>query len=349
MTTACSCVLLLAAGVLHPAQPAGTAETGLYSYLPHDTDFVLTLNARQIRSWPTFQKKHREEVEQLLQSDVAKQVLQGTGFDPLRDLNRVVIASAASSTVVRNSDNATSYSSGPSFILLQGRFDPAKLRARAEQAAKDMPEKFKLVTVGGQQVLEISGTPMTPVTVALLDKSTVMVTLIKSQAEEGLRRAAGKEKRGLQSRQVRALLAKADAKQAVQWLACGDIAAGGGIQTINQKGKTITKVTRDSLKDSGIEELHGGITLGDGTFKLHTSLRATGPDKARELAGKMEEGIKEARDRIKQLAASDKEWQPLVDALRSVRVTVRGDTISFEARGTGAALIEAVRAMAIVG
>jgi hypothetical protein len=60
--------------------------------LPDDTDLVLVVNVRQIVSSAAFTKHYRPLVDGFLKSDVAQIFLKGSGFNPLKDLDRVVVA-----------------------------------------------------------------------------------------------------------------------------------------------------------------------------------------------------------------------------------------------------------------
>jgi hypothetical protein len=334
---------LLAAGLW--ALPAGAAD--LDRFLPGDTNFVLIVNVKQIRSWPGLPKEMRDQAEQLLKHKEVQQVLRGTAFHPLRDVDRVVIASADSASAVKE-NGAASAGGGPSFVLLEGRFDPAKLQARAEQGAKEMPDRIKLHQAGGRMLVEMPGPDAMRLYAAFLDKNTLMITTSKGQADEALARAAGKAKGELKSAQMRALLAKANDKLAVQWLGSADMVVGGKVSVTSINGKTTTEVTHTTLKDTGFEAFIGGIALGKQDLKLHTRLRAADKRKAEQLAATMSKGLQQAVNTVKYEVDRDKALEPLLVAVQSARITSKGNIVVVEGRGTLPAVIQAVRASFIL-
>ncbi len=102
-------VLCLAASA--PAAPAPPPAADLDKYLPDDAHSVGVLNVKQTTSWPPFQKQVQDPIQQLLKtSEPLQQILKDTGFDPLRDVDRVVIGGAAGN-------------GGMDFFLIQGKFD----------------------------------------------------------------------------------------------------------------------------------------------------------------------------------------------------------------------------------
>src|SRR5262245_23171405 len=79
---------LVAAVVLLAAPPAPAAE--LDKYLLDDTDFVLSMNVKQVLSSPAFTKHYQKQVEELLKMEPVQRVLKDSGFDPLKDVDRLM-------------------------------------------------------------------------------------------------------------------------------------------------------------------------------------------------------------------------------------------------------------------
>jgi hypothetical protein len=340
---------LLAAGLLGAAPPAPAADAD--RYLPHDTNLVLILNVKQVRSWPPFQRQYKEQLEKLLEQEPARQILKGTSFDPLKDLDRVVIAEAKSSTPVRKSGESAPVRGGPSFLLLEGRFDRAKLRARAAKAARAMPKRFQLSRMRGMEVLVVNG-PAGEVNVALLDEHTLMISSVKLQADEALGRAASKSKAGgPEAREVKDWLAKADAKAALRLLAT---ATAGAVQTrttataTSGDGKTdtiYTDVKQTTFKELGISEVHGKLLLADDGIELEGRLAAADRAKAEDLAGKMNRGLEEMiRDGGRQ-ASPDPVGRVVVEVCKTVKVTAKGKEVTVKGRAAADVFLPLVRAL----
>ena len=66
------------------------------------------------------------------------------------------------------------------------------------------------------------------------------------------------------------------------------------------------------------------------------------------LAEKMKEGLKKGIEEITKEAAKEKDRGPLVDALKTVRITAKDKTITLEGHGSGEALIAMVKALFVV-
>ena len=86
---------LTAGALLCLAAAAPAAD--LDKYLPDDAQMVAVVNVKQITAWTPFQKQIQDQIQQLLKADEAQTVLKDTGFDPLRDIDHVVIVAAADS------------------------------------------------------------------------------------------------------------------------------------------------------------------------------------------------------------------------------------------------------------
>src|SRR5690349_4649491 len=86
------------------AAPAGSYE----KYLPDETDGVITINVRQLLDSELIKKAG---LDKALAGEDAQKALGVIGLDPLKDIDRVVIAGGKDEGLV----------------IIQGKFDPAKL------------------------------------------------------------------------------------------------------------------------------------------------------------------------------------------------------------------------------
>src|SRR5205823_2249051 len=109
----------------------------------------------------------------------------------------------------------------PFMVLVEGRFDPAKLQAGAKKFAKAMSER------GGTSIYEIA--PLgSSIFAAVLDKGHVLLAPQKEQVETALDKATGKKKTGLKSKAFAELLRKIDPEKSLSLIATGDMVVGGG-------------------------------------------------------------------------------------------------------------------------
>ncbi len=365
----------LAASAL--AAPASSAAD-LDKYLPDDAQMVAVVNVKQVTSWTPFQKQFQDQIQQLLKTDPIRDVLKDTGFDPLRDLDRVVIVAAASSLkVVTPPPNlvapatlppkltppppagavpppppptalTSSVTIGPAgfttFFLVQGKFDADKLEAKARQIAKDDPDSIKSRKIGEAELWDFTlpAPGHSHMYLSLLDKNTLMAALVESQALEALDKAAGKKRTDLKDKQVRDALAKADAKAALRVVASGDLVTSVEMKSDGKGGVT---TTTQSLRDHGTEGIRAAVTLGDADLHVEATITAKDADKAKEMAKSMNDDLDMGIKTVTKAAQETKDLAPLVDALKTVKIAASGATISVEGSATPDAIPVGIKAV----
>ena len=322
---------LAASALAAPAPPVADLD----KYLPDDAQMVAVVNVKQVTSWAPFRKQFQDQLQQLLITDPIRDVLKDTGFDPLRDVDRVVVVAAASSTksipppkIVGPPPPPGAFlgttAVGPAgfttFLLVQGKFDADKLEAKARQVAKDDAVSIKSRKVGEAELWEI--TPPGPagqphIYLSLLDRNTLMATVVESQALEALDKAAGKKKTDIKDKQVRDALAQADSKAALRVVASGDLVTSVEMKTDGKGGFT---TTTKALRDQGIEGVRTAVTLGGADLHVEATITAKDADKAKEMANAMNDGLDMGIKNVTKASQDMKDLAPLVDALKTVKI-----------------------------
>src|SRR6516164_3409564 len=89
--TALALGILFLSALSVTAAPAPPAAAPIDKYLLNDTDLLIVVEVKQILASPFLTKKHRQQIEELLKSEPAQVWLKDTGFDPLRDIDRVIL------------------------------------------------------------------------------------------------------------------------------------------------------------------------------------------------------------------------------------------------------------------
>src|SRR5262249_18494022 len=129
--------LLLVAGFV----VAGTASAAdIDKYLPEDTNGLVSLNVRQVIDSPGFKKNYLPLIQKELKAkpDVQKQ-LKDLGFDPFKDVDRVLLAFAESC------ERASGDKTEPGvYLIFHGRFDSAKLHAKLAEIAPFVPQVLQI-------------------------------------------------------------------------------------------------------------------------------------------------------------------------------------------------------------
>src|SRR5947209_5808966 len=100
--------------------PAGARAAELDSFLPPDTESYLSINVRQILDSPLIKKNALGHLREALKgTDEVNEILKDLGFDPFRDLDRIIVASPTSTDTDRG------------LVIVHGTFDVKKFQARA--------------------------------------------------------------------------------------------------------------------------------------------------------------------------------------------------------------------------
>jgi hypothetical protein len=331
---------LLAAALLAPAVPAAAAPApparpDLSRFLIEDTDFVLVVNVKQILASGAFTKNFQKQVEGLLQNDAVKPWLEGSGFDPLKDVERLVVVMGRSCHPSEGGNDEA----GP-LVYLQGRFDPDKLRAKADKMAASMPALLKAHAVGDTRAFELRGAAGSIGFVTLLDRNTAVFAARKDQIADAVARFAGKKKVVLKYNALKPLLEKMNSDDSVSFVGLGEMVTGTAVSVTNDGMKTTRKVTYHTLGEQGIASMQGAVKVAD-EAKGRVTLTAKDDAAAKKLAKEMTDGLGMAKAEIQRAAEKQPQLVPLVTLLQSVRVTGKGRAITLE----GQADAEAVKAL----
>src|SRR5262249_53295924 len=190
LLSALATVLLLASTPRLPAPPlppaTGSADHSVERHLLDDTDLLVVVNFKEVVKSRFFTKGALAEVEKLLGRDEVKPYLKGAGIDPLKDVDQVVVCMGRSCFTGKPGPGRED---GP-VIVLQGRFDKAKIEKQLAKLAEDNKgvkavehNKAKFHRLGGDGAY-----------VAVLDKTALVICGSKAQVTEQLSRVAGKSK-----------------------------------------------------------------------------------------------------------------------------------------------------------
>jgi hypothetical protein len=308
--------------------PARAAEVD--RYLPADTAIVVNVNTRQLIDSPLV-KKHALGLlrDALKGTDMAEDILKDLGFDPFKDLDRVIAAGPGGPDKDRG------------LLIAHGRFDPAKFKAKAEESAKTYGDVLKIhklpAGAGGHLVYEVNTPelPM-PVFVALAGPTTLLASPGKDYVVDALKK--GPEARAaLKDKDLQALLEKVDGGQSVSLAAAGDalkktVQAEGGAEDV---GATLDKITA----------LGGGVTLGE-DIKVEVVVTAKNAAEAREFRDTADQGIRFALAGLAVLGKGD-EPRPgldlLLEVIKSLKVSVKDRSIVIKGKVSAEAIEDTLK------
>jgi hypothetical protein len=300
--------VLLSASLGHAAD----ADT----YLPEDTESVLNLNVRQLLDSPLVKKNLLDLAQEALRGqDQVQDILKDLGFDPFKDLDRILIASPARAEKDRG------------LLIVHGRFDVEKFKAKAEEVAKDESDHLKIHKVlGGKHLLYEVNLPDRdePFFVALASRDTLLASPGKDYVVDALKKSKDPTKPILKNKKFQTLLEKIDANQSLSLAAV----------TNPDIKKALDKAPGD-IKGmvEKVEALGGGLTISD-EVKLELIVTTKNTKDAKDLRDSAKAGL----DAILGFAAlfvqnnDSPEAEFLVEFIKSLRVTNKEEAVILKGR-----------------
>jgi hypothetical protein len=302
-----------------PAVAADAVAPGFEKYLPDAADGVITINVRQLLDSELVKKAGLDKT--LAGEDVQKQ-LKALGLDPTKDIERLIIT-------------ADKEKSDDMYFIIQGKFDPAKLAAAAEGAAKEKSEHLKIHKCDHGKYYELTkldeAVPLPPqaagaginlkdrsVFAAIPDKNHVILVGSKEAAETVLAKGAGKKTTKLSNKELPGLLSKMNMKQSV----------AVAMPSPDEKIKSIT----------------GGLTVTS-DVKAEFKVNAADADAAKQLNDTIGEQLKMIQDVAGLIVLQQKELAPVMDILNSVKHEAKDSTIGLNSEIKGETLEKLVKAL----
>jgi hypothetical protein len=267
-------------------------------YIPSDTQAVVTVNFKQLLDAPSVKKDIGKLKEAIKGVGEAQKILDDLGFDPLKDLNSVVIAGVGAG----NPEKVT--------ILVNGKFDVQKFTAHAEKAAKEHGDHLKTHKVGQNTVYEASP-PNSPKNIfaGLVDDKTIVLALSKEDVAEAFDVKAGKKKAEL-NKELKSLMDKTAGKAFVSVAALG-----GALGNEVPFGDKVTNI-------------QGGITVSD-DVKLDFTIGTKDADSAKGLAELLKDGLDRGKNIIMFLAMTQKELAPASELMDTLKVGEKGNSVTL--------------------
>jgi hypothetical protein len=287
-------------------------------YLPENTELVLRLQVRDLLDVPALKNDkdtlaRAKKLVLRLASDYeqALQHLDAAGVDLYRDVQTVTVA------LPGDADG------NKAFLVVEGKFDPAKFQAAAEAAAKKPDGGLKVVQVAGRPVYELKLPGLgQPVFVCLVDEST----LLAAGGKDRLAAALGKVKdKGEAPKKVQPLLKLLDGKQHLGF---------AGTRAAMVKVLAGLPLPQADLLPAVLEEaetIHGGFVVGK---EAEMVLRFTTRDEktARQFFQQLTLVVAVARGAINQKAKEDARYVPLAEAMKTLRTGVEDNAVVWRAQ-----------------
>lgn len=300
--------------VLLAARPARAAD--LDPYLPEDTENVINLNVRQILDAPLIKQHALEAAQEALRgNDQIQDILKDLGFDPFKDLDRIVIASPDSTDKDRG------------LIIVHGRFDVAKFKAKGEETAKENPDNLKIHKIlGGKHTLYEVNVPDfdMPLFVVLAGRDTLLASAGKDYIVDALKKMGKSDKPALKNKDFQKLLTRVDTRQSVSIAAVQSPAVKDAISGLSGDVKGMIEK---------IQALGGGVTITD-EIKLQLVFNTKTAKEAEDLTGSAKAGLTLVTGFLGALTQNNSkpEMEFLLEAVKSLRVTNKESAVIIKGR-----------------
>jgi hypothetical protein len=306
---------LLPCTLVAVALPARAAEVD--KFLPNETEAVITLNVRQVLDSPLVKKYGEGEIKKALNKDEkAKKILDALGLDPLKDINSVTIAVP---TLAAGKDL------NKGLLIVHGKFDTDKFRAKAEEVVKEEGAALKVHKVGGYTLYELKppkekGTPagLEATFLGLVNADTLVAGAAQDAVVEALDKQAGKKTTSV-NKELQGLVEKADAKQSLWAVLPASALRKSPLGKGDDAKAFLAKCESISL----------GVTVAD-DVKAQLLLAATNATAAKDLTAKLNDGLDQAKQIVGFLVTNNKDVAPLVDFLDTVKVAAQGNAVTVK-------------------
>ena len=309
-----TCRRLLVVGfvaLLTSALPTQAAEVN--KYLPDDTEVIVVVNVKQLVEAPLVKKHALGLITNMIQGDERiKKVLDAVGFDPLKDLSTVTIASSSANVDAKGA------------VIITGNFDVEKFKAQAEKMAKEKDGMFKQLTEGDHKLLEIiNPNDMKSLYATLLDNSTIVAGTDKAFVLECFDRLAGK-KTGNLKKEIKTLIEKSSGDASIWLAAPSSLFAKSPLAGDEDSKKTADKIDNVTLSVTVTKDVN-----------MVLAVAAKTADAAKELAEQLKMGLEQAKGFAVAIAGGQKELAPLVEILGAMKVATDGTVITVKSDVTG--------------
>jgi len=282
--------------------------------LPDDTEAVIVINFKQLFESALIKKIDKKGADN-------EHVKKELGFDPMKDLESVVFAIPGGG----NGEKA--------LIIINGAFDAEKLEAKVDEAIKDKSENVKIHEVADgddtYKVYEVTNltdlmkkklppqlagpagaNPLADKSIfAGFHESAVLISGDKDQVVDALKKASGKKKTELKSKEMKDLLTKIDAKRTL---------------SLAILASAIGKEATDKF-----ESITGGITVGaDIQTEIHVNAK---DDKAaKDLNKEVDQGLEQVNGILGFVITQNKELTPLVDVVKGIKASAKDNSVTIK-------------------
>lgn len=279
--------------------------------LPGDTELVLSVNLKQMLN-SEVAKQYKDVLDQArgflegqIQNNPAAKYLEKTGFDMLRDLHSVTVASNGTKDV------------DAMFLVIEGKFNVEKVHAVAEEIAGENAEVLKVSKIGSTKVYEITPPGENKRIYAALINDT---TLVVAPTQDALKDSISGTPRKAMKANFKSLLKTTSNKQSFSFAATGSALGRLAADAPIPNGDAFAGMLQ------GVDGISLAITIAkDIQFQL--GINAADEETAKKTVAAGNFGLLTVRTMAAQKAKENAELQPLVDIAKTLRITSEGNNV----------------------
>jgi hypothetical protein len=167
---------LLAAFVLVAVSWPATAAAP-HKLMPDDAQMVIRINVKGLLESDIVKKNALEQIKTALRENIQLGLIfDSLGFDPMRDVNSLVLAvSQLPEAPPQPGAGLDQISAGEALVIVEGKFDLKKVHETLALAAKDNPDQLSVSEYNGLKLYEGKQNDQT-MFVVFLDGSTVLLS-----------------------------------------------------------------------------------------------------------------------------------------------------------------------------
>jgi hypothetical protein len=314
-------------------------------YLLDDAHGVLVVDIKQILASPAYKKHFDKQLADLVALPQAQEYLKDIGFDPLKDVERMVVC--VSKSCFRTGAPGESTEDGP-FVLFQGKFDAAKVKAKMAELAKNHPDQIGTSDAPGGQILYRLGPRHGPYGTQL-DGSTIVFAGRKAHVLAALEKASGKKTTKFLHKDVPTYLKKLKSDVAIQGFALGQMVMSSSVTAKNDgMGNQVVESTQITLADKGLKDAVLSVNIKD---DARGSVVWTVKDKAKvkELTAMFTAGLETVRKESQRAADRQPKLQPLARFFNDVTIKSTGQTVTMDGKADPEMVQALILALGIIG
>jgi hypothetical protein len=292
-----------------------TRAADLETYLPKDTDLVLSLNVRQVLESPVVKNNAIDLIRTTLNSNREVEAsIKALGLDPLVDFNRVSIGI-----------NLENFNNPRATAILDGKFDSVKISRLMDELIKKDPKQFGAEKSGGKVIYRIAVSNQI-VFATVIDAGTIVLGTVKENIVSAAVVGKGSRKPEIR-KELAELLARADPM--VSLYLAGHVK--GRLGAVPLPDADLKKMIEQ------IETIAGEVRL-DKDLQAVVTLTTSSAQIAKEVQSLAESAISLYRLQLKLALSDQPELRPLVDLASSIKAVQKDKQIVITGNLAGAGI-----------